>query len=108
LITSLGQLFHNNKVALWGQRDKAEATRQRFVLGSGEVFVGHGLGQAGGLALALVDAGVFHLAVALLPSPIGGGDKAVETRQVQEETHQAHATGPDCEAEQMAGNHAAV
>jgi hypothetical protein len=41
-------------------------------------------------------------------SVLGGGDKAVETWQVQQETHQAHATGPDCDADHMAGHHEAV
>jgi hypothetical protein len=108
LITGLGQLFHNHKVALWVHRDEAEATSTRVVLGPGEVCVGHVLGQAGGLAVARVDDGVFHLAVDLLLRPIGRGDKAVETRQVQEETPQAKATGPDFDADQMAGNHEAV
>src|SRR5205085_4084638 len=51
---------------------------------------------------------VFNVDIDLLLSPIGGCDKAVETRQVQEETHQANAAGPDFDTHQMEGNHDAV
>src|SRR5205823_5462384 len=51
---------------------------------------------------------VFNVEIDLLLSPIGGCDKAVETRQVQEETHQANAAGPDFDTHQMEGNHDAV
>lgn len=49
-----------------------------------------------------------NLAIDLLLSPIGGRDKAVETRQVQEETDQAHAASPDFDTHQMEGKHDAV
>jgi hypothetical protein len=48
------------------------------------------------------------LEIDLLLSPIGSGDKAVESRQMKEETHQAHAAGPDFDADQMEGNYDAV
>jgi len=44
----------------------------------------------------------------LLLSAIGGGHKAIQTRQVQEETHQTNATGPDFNTDQMEANHDAV
>jgi hypothetical protein len=51
---------------------------------------------------------LFNLAVHLLLSPIGGGHKAVKASQVEEETHQAKAAGPDFDADQREGNHESV
>jgi hypothetical protein len=51
---------------------------------------------------------VFHWDIDLLLRPIGGRHKAVETRQIQEETHQAHTACPDCDTDEMEGNHEAV
>ena len=48
---------------------------------------------------------LFNLEVHLLLSPIGGDHKAVKAGQMEEETHQANATCPDFDADQMAGNH---
>jgi len=48
------------------------------------------------------------LDIDLLLSAIGGGHKAVQTRQVQEETHQTNATCPDFDTDQMEANHDAV
>jgi len=108
LITGLSQLFQNNKVALWIHRDEAQATGKRFVLGHREVFWGHVLGQAWGLGVVVGNDRLFNLEVHLLLSPIGGGHKAVKAGQVEEETHQANATCPDFDADQMEGNHDAV
>jgi hypothetical protein len=41
----------------------------------------------------------------LLLSSIGGRDKAVKARQVEQETNQANATRPDFDADEMDGNH---
>jgi hypothetical protein len=51
---------------------------------------------------------VFHLDIDLLLRPIGGRHKAVETRQIQEETHQANAACPDFDTDKMASNHESV
>src|SRR5262252_3008893 len=51
---------------------------------------------------------VFHLDIDLLLSPIGGRHKAVEPRQMQEETHQANTACPDCDTDQMASHHESV
>jgi hypothetical protein len=108
LITGLSQLFQNNQVALWVHRDEAQATGTRFVLGHREVFWGPILGQAWGLGVAVGNDRLFTLEVHLLLSPIGGGPKAVKASQVEEETHQAHAAGPDFDADQREGNHESV
>jgi hypothetical protein len=44
---------------------------------------------------------LFNLNIDLLLRPIGGRHKAVETRQIQEETNQANAAGPDFDADHM-------
>ena len=54
--------------------------------------------------LAIVDDGVFDLAVDVLLSAIGGCDKAVKARQVQEQTRQANAAGPDFDTDHMKSN----
>src|SRR5499427_5352157 len=108
LITGLSQLFHNQEVALRVHRDEAQAAGKRFVLGHGEVFVGHVRGQAYSFIVAIGHHRVFHLDIDLLLSSIGGRHKAVETRQMQEETHQANAACPDFDTDKMASNHESV
>ena len=98
----------NNEVAIGIHGDEAKATGKGLVLGHCEVFVGHVLGQACGLALAVGDDGVFHLRVDVLLSPIGGGDKAVKPRQVEEETYNANAARADFDTGKMEGNDQAV
>jgi len=44
----------------------------------------------------------------LLVSPIGSRDKAVKSCQVEKQTNQANAAGPDFDAASMAGNPEAV
>jgi hypothetical protein len=51
---------------------------------------------------------LFNVEIDLLLSPLGGRHKAVQPREIQEETHQAHAARPDCDADHMEGNHDAV
>src|SRR4029453_16841821 len=92
LIASLSELCHNKEVALGVHGDEVQAAGKRFVLGHGEVFMGHSLGQAWGLGLVISDDRLFNVNIDLLLSAIGGGHKAVQTRQVQEETHQTNAT----------------
>jgi hypothetical protein len=48
-------------------------------LGDGNCCAGHVLGSASGFGLAVVDNGLFYLAVHLLLRPIRGRDKPVET-----------------------------
>ena len=79
-----------------------------FVLGHAEVFWGHVLGQAWGLALVIVNDSLFNLDIDLLLSPIGGRDKAVKAGLMEKETNQANATGPDFDADHMEGHHQPV
>ena len=70
--------------------------------------MGHRLGQAWGLGVVIVDYRLFNVHIDLLLRAIGGGHKAVQTRQVQEETHQTNATCPDFDTDEMEANHEAV
>src|SRR5215831_17268778 len=108
LIAGLSQLFHNKEVALGVHGDEAQAASKRFVLGYDEVFMGHSLGQAWGFGLVIIDDRLFNVNIDLLLSAIGGGHKAVQTRQVQEETHQTNATCSDFDTDQMETNHEAM
>jgi hypothetical protein len=45
--------------------------------------------------------------IALLLRPIGGGKKAVKAWQIEAETDQAKAAGPDGNADEMEGQHEA-
>ena len=108
LITGLSQLFQNNEIALRVHRDEAKAAGKRFILSHREVFVGHVLGQAYGFIVALGHHRWFHVDIDLRLSPRGGRHNAVETRQMQEETHQANAACPDFDTDQMESHHDAV
>ena len=108
LIAGLSQLFQNNEVALGVHRDEAKAAGKRFVLGHREVFLGHTAGQACGFIVVVSHHRLFNLKINLLLSPIGSCDKAVETRQMQEEANQANAACPHFDADQMKGNHESV
>ena len=81
VIAGLSQLFHKDEVALRVHRDEAQAVGTRFILGHGEVFVGHRLGQAWGLGVGLVDDRLCNVHIDLLLRAIGGGHKAVQTCQ---------------------------
>lgn len=108
LIAGLSQLFQNNEIAVGVHRHQAKAARKRFVLRHGDVFAGHILGQACGFSLAVGDHCFFNPAVNLLLSPVGGRDKAVKPRQVEEEADQANAARPDFDANQVEGHHQPV
>jgi hypothetical protein len=108
VIAGLRQLFQKHEVALGVHRDEAKAAGKRFVLGHRKVFLGHAVGQACGFILAIGHHRLFNVDIDLLLSAIGGCHKAVEARQVEKETHQANAAGPDFDADEMEGNHDAV
>lgn len=83
VIAGLSELFHNNKVAHRLGGHQATSTREGFVLRHGDALVGHVRGQARGFSVAVIDDGLFDLKVDLWLCPIGGGDKAVQTREVE-------------------------
>ena len=108
MITGLSELFHKNEVAVGVYGDETEAAGKRFVLGDSAVLFGHRLGQSCGFILVVSHHRLFNLNIDLLLCPIGGRHKAVETRQIQEETHQANAAGPDFDADHMESHHESV
>jgi len=108
LIAGLSQPFQKNEVTLLVHRDEAKATGKRFVLGHRDGFAGHVLGQACGFSVAVGDHRLFNVEIDLLMSPIGGRHKAVQPRQIQEETHQANAARPDFDTNKMESNHESV
>src|SRR5262245_24857193 len=87
---------------------EAQAAGKRFVLGHREVFWVRVVSQAYGFIVMVGHHRLFHLAIDLLLSPIGGHNKAVKACQIEEETDQANAACPDFNADEMAGNHDAV
>ena len=108
MIAGLSELFQKNEVAVGVYGDETEAAGKRFVLSDSEVLFGHRLGQAWGLGVVIVDYRLFNVNIDLLLCPIGGRYKAVETRQIQEETNQANAAGPDFDADHMESHHESV
>jgi hypothetical protein len=103
---SLSQVFQENDVAHRVACHKAKPIGECFVLGHGDGFAGHGLGHACSFSVAAGDDGVFHLAVDLVLSPIGGSDKAVQTREVEEETDQPHTARTDLDTDEVEGSNA--
>ena len=73
----------------------------RFILGQGDRFGGHVLGQARLFLVAICHDRLLHLAVDLLLHPIGGCDKAIKAREFEKQTHQANATGTNLNTDQM-------
>ena len=108
VIAGLSQLCHKNTVALRVHRDEAKAAGKRFVLGHRKGFWGHAVGSAYGVIVVGGHHRLFHVEIGLLLSPIGGRNKAVKACQSEEETDQANAACPDCNADEMEGNHDAV
>jgi hypothetical protein len=107
-IASLSPRFQKHAMALRGHGDEAQAPGTRCVLGDCEVFGGPARGQARGFRLARGGYRCLNLAVDALLSARGGRHKVVKAGQVEEETYQANAAGPDVDANEMAGNPEAV
>jgi len=104
LITALSELFQENEVAHGLDGHQAQSTRAGFILGHGDGFARHVLGQVCGFGLVVVNDGLFNLKVDLLLSPIGGGDKAVQSREVEQETDQTNATSTHFDTDQVQGS----
>jgi hypothetical protein len=105
LIAALSELLQNNAVAHGLGSHQAKSAREGFVLGHRDSFARHIFGQAGGFGVAVVDDGVLNFAVDLLLSAVGGGDKSVQSREVEEKTDQTNATSANLDTDQMEGQH---
>ena len=108
LIASLSSLFQHNEVAFWLHGDEAKAASKRFVLGHGDLFFGHVLGQARGFALTVIDDGMLNLRVDSLLRAIRGGDKTVESGHMEKEANDANAARSDFDTGYMKGNDESV
>jgi hypothetical protein len=75
---------------------------KRCILGQGERFGGHVLGQTRMVLMALRHDRLLPLAVDLLLHPIGGCNKAIKACEGEEQPHQANATGANLDTDQMA------
>jgi hypothetical protein len=108
LIAGLSERCHKKEVALGVHRAEAKAAGTRVVLGHREVFWGHTAGQACGCIVGVSHDRLCNVEMHLRLRSIGSCDKAVQTRSMKEEANQAKAACPDCDADQMKGNHEAV
>jgi hypothetical protein len=104
LIAGLSALFQKNDVAHRLGSHQAQSAREGVVWGHGDGFAGHVLGQARGFGVAVVDEGLCHLTVHLLLRPLGGSDKSVHAREVEQETDQPDATSADLDTDQVEGS----
>jgi hypothetical protein len=75
---------------------------------SGDVFGGHGFGQACTFLVAIRHDRLLYLAVDLLLDAIGSHHKAVKGREVKQQTHQANAAGAHFGAHQVNGDNQAM
>ena len=101
LIAGVGRLLQDDVVALGFHRHQAQPPGKRFILGQRDVFGGHVFGQTRAFLSAVRHDRLLHLTVDLLLRPIGGRDKAIKAGELQQQTHQANATGTDFGAHQM-------
>ena len=93
MIACRGRLFQQNRVAHRLDPHQAQTARKGFILCHRDGFGGPLASQARTLLLAVCHDGLFNATVELLLGPLGGTDKLMEARDLQEETHQAHPTG---------------
>lgn len=98
-------LLRNNPNEIAHRLDghQAKTAGEGFVFGHSDGFAGHVLGQTREFRLLVIDNGLFDLNVDLLLSSIGGGDKTVQTRKMEEKTDQANAAGTDLDTDEMEG-----
>ena len=92
----LRRLLQEHVVAHRLDPHQAQTSRTRFLLRQREVFGGHLVSQTRAFRLAVCHDGLFHATVDVLWRPLGGADTSIEARDRQEQTPQAHPTGPHC------------
>jgi hypothetical protein len=100
LIAALCRLLQDDVVALGFHRHETKPACKRFILGQGDGFGGHVPCQPGTFLAAIRHDRLLHLPVDLVLRPISGADKAIETRELPQQTYQANATRPDFSAHQ--------
>jgi len=96
LIAAWGCLLQEDVVALGLSCHQAKPPSTRCILGPRDGFGGHVFGSTRAFLVPIRPDGLLHLPVDLVLRPIGSRDKAIKAWELQEEAHQAHATGADC------------
>lgn len=95
------RVLSKERVAHRVHPDQAQAACTGFILGERPSFGWHLLRQPRALLVAVRHEGRFHTTVDLVLRPRGGAHTPLETRALQEQTHQAHPTGPHLDTHQV-------
>jgi hypothetical protein len=101
VIPCRGHLFQHNGVAHRFYPCQAQTTRKRFILGQRDGFVWPLVRQPYACCVAVRHKGLLHTPVDLVLRPIRGDDKAIEARELQEQTYKAHPTRPHLDIHQV-------
>ncbi len=88
-------MFQHNVVALRVRRHQAQSAAKRFILGQRDVLSGHVFAQPRTFGSAVRHDGLLDLTVDALLGPIGSRDKAIQAGELEQQAHQANATGAD-------------
>jgi len=105
LIVCLGCLLQENVVTHRRDPHQTQTARKRFILRQRDHFVGHLVSQTHAFLLAVRHDGLFYATVDLLLRAVGGADKPIEARELQEQTHQANPTGTHFGIHQVGRQH---
>jgi hypothetical protein len=93
VVPCLRRLLQENGVAHRLDPHEAQTSRKRFILRPRDVFGGHLVSQRRAFLVAGCHDGLFHATGDLRLRSLGGTDKPIETRALQDQTHQANPTG---------------
>jgi hypothetical protein len=104
LITGLSELCQDHEGTHRIAGHQAKAAGEGCVLGHGDNLARHGLGQAWGFRVLVVDDGLVDLNVDWLLSPIGSGTKAVQAGEVEQKTDPPNAASTDLDTDPMQGS----
>ena len=81
LIAAMGRLLQEDVVALGLHRHQAQSAAERFILGQGDGFGRHVLGQPRTFLVAIRHDRLLHLTIDLLLRAIGSRDKAIKAAE---------------------------
>jgi len=95
------RLLSHNGVAHRFYPYEGEPSGKRCIVRHGEVFRWHCARAARTLLLAVGHDGLLHTTVDLVLRPIRGADTPIEARDPQEQTDEAHPTGPHFGVDQV-------
>jgi hypothetical protein len=108
VIACLSRLLQENVVALRVHPHEAKATCPCFILRQRDVFGWHLVSQTRTFLLAVRRDRVFNVTIDLVLRPIRSADKPIETRELQEQTHQAYPTSAHFRTHQVDPEHQSV